>query len=189
MKTHLPVSAFPLEGSRRAARAFTLLEILITVSIIAALIAVAVPATERVIHKARASACLGNLRNLGSALQIYLNENGNIMPTLVTARESKESDEAAIDNTLDQYTEDKKVFCCPGDAKRICDVTGTSYAWTSMLNGQNATTMNLLGVVRDGSRIPVITDKEGWHKYRDVQVNILYADGHVGKDVKFVAGE
>ena len=46
----------------------------------------------------------------------------------------------------------------------------------------------LFGFIKDGTRIPVIFDKEGWHKYRDVQVNILYADGHVDKDVKFVAG-
>jgi prepilin-type processing-associated H-X9-DG protein len=176
---------FQIPQSRSCA--FTVLELLITIIIIAALVAMAVPATERVVHKSRAAACLGNLRSLGSALQVYLNENGNIMPTLVTARESKDSEEKAIDNTLDEYTEDKKVFCCPGDSKRICDVTGTSYAWTSLLNAQNAASMNLFGVIRDGTRIPVITDKEGWHKYRDVQVNILYADGHVGKDVKFVA--
>jgi prepilin-type N-terminal cleavage/methylation domain-containing protein/prepilin-type processing-associated H-X9-DG protein len=175
--------------ARSPARAFTLIELLITISIIAALVVIAVPATERVVHKSRATACLGNLRSLGSALQLYLNDHGNYMPTLVTARESKDSDEDAIDNTLDEYTEDKKVFCCRGDMKRLCETTGTSYLWTSLLNGQNASSLDIFGVIKDGTRIPVITDKEGWHKYRDVQVNILYADGHVDKDIRFVTGE
>jgi prepilin-type processing-associated H-X9-DG protein len=34
-----------------------------------------------------------------------------------------------------------------------------------------------------------MSDKESFHKYRDVQVNILYADGHVAKDIQFVVEE
>ena len=175
-------------NTKPATRGFTLLELLIAISLIAALVAIAIPASERIMHKGRAAACIGNLRNLGSALQVYLNENGNLMPTLVTARESKDNDELAIDNTLDDYVEDKKVFCCKADFKKLWETTGTSYLWNNLLNGQDSASLDVMGVIKDGGRIPVIFDKEGWHKYRDVQVNILYADGHVDKDVKFVTG-
>ncbi len=168
---------------------FTLFELLITVTLIAALVGIAVPASERIIHKARATHCLGNLRSLGSALHLYLADHGNIMPTLVTARESKDSDQEAIDNTLDEYVSDKKVFSCKADTKHYDETTGTSYLWNNLLNGQNLASLDFFGIVKDGTRIPVISDKEGWHKYRDVQVNILYADGHVDKDIKFVAGD
>ncbi len=171
------------------ARAFTLVELLITMAIIAALTVIAVPATERVLHKTRAAHCLGNLRALGTALQLYLNDHANLMPTLVTARESKEDEEDAIDTVLSEYTEDEKFFCCKADTKRLFETTGTSYLWNNLLNGQNSAGLNFFGFIKDGTRIPVMSDKEGWHKYRDVQVNILYADGHVDKDIKFVVEE
>jgi prepilin-type N-terminal cleavage/methylation domain-containing protein/prepilin-type processing-associated H-X9-DG protein len=170
------------------ARGFTLIELLITISIIAALVAIAVPATQRLVHKGRATQCLSNLHNLGAALQLYLNDHGNVMPTLVTARESKDSEEEAIDNTLNEYADDLRVFRCSADSKHLYETTGTSYLWNNLLNGQDTSSLNVFGFIKDGTRIPVIFDKEGWHKYRDVQVNILYADGHVDKDVKFVTG-
>jgi prepilin-type processing-associated H-X9-DG protein len=33
-----------------------------------------------------------------------------------------------------------------------------------------------------------VSDKENFHKYQGVEVNILYADGHVAKEVQFVVG-
>lgn len=174
---------------RRHPQAFTLIELLITITIVGALVAMAIPATDRIIHKSRATHCMGNLRNLGTALQLYLNDHANIMPALVTARESRESKELAIDNTLDEYTEQDNVFCCKADTQRLWESTGTSYLWNNLLNGQDVANINFFGIVKDGNRIPVMSDKESWHKYRDVQVNILYLDGHVDKDINFVVDE
>ena len=168
---------------------FTLTELLVTLTLIGALAALVVPVVDRVGHRTRATHCLGNLKNLGTALQLYLGDHDNVMPTLVTARESKNSDEAAIDNTLSEYVENDAVFCCKADAKRLWETTGTSYLWNNLLNGQHAAGLSMMGVIREGNRIPVISDKEGWHKYRNVQVNLLYADGHVDKDLKFVVSE
>src|SRR3954466_15392381 len=134
-----------MHSSARLGFAFTLVELLVTMTIIAALAALAVPVTDRILHKARAAHCLTNLRNLGSAMQLYLNDHANIMPTLVTARDSKDSDEQAIDNTLDEYTEDKRTFCCRADAKRLCETSGTSYLWNNLLNGQNVASLDFFG--------------------------------------------
>ena len=185
---NLPWSSKFEVWSFRRRGGFTLIELLITISIVATLVAIAVPASQRLVHKGRAAQCLGNLRNLGSAMQLYLNDHNNIMPTLVTARESKDSDEEAIDNTLDEYTQDQRVFRCSADSKHLYETTGTSYLWNNLLNGQDTSSLDVFGFIKDGSRIPVIFDKESWHKYRDVQVNFLYADGHVDKNVKFVTG-
>ena len=45
-----------------------------------------------------------------------------------------------------------------------------------------------LQLAKDSSHIPVISDKEGFHPYLKDKVNILYADGHATKDVKFFTG-
>jgi prepilin-type processing-associated H-X9-DG protein len=110
------------------------------------------------------------------------------MPTLVIARESIGDDPPGLDTALLPYTEDRKVFRCPGDKKRLWETTGTSYIWNNLLNGQNVGSLDFMGRVTSGSRIPVISDKENFHKYRDVEVNILYADGHVAKEIQFTVG-
>ena len=45
--------------------------------------------------------------------------------------------------------------------------------------------LNFLGVVDEHSRIPIMADKEGFHPYTKDKVNILYADGHATKELKF----
>lgn len=186
MNAHTP--GCERHGSFRS-RGFTLVEMLVTIVVIGVLATMAIPATDRILHRSRAAHCMGNLRNLGTALQLYLADHNNTMPTLVTARESKEDDKAAIDNTLAEYTEDQKVFCCKADAKGLWQTSGTSYLWNNLLNGQNVVSLSFMGFIKDQVRIPVMSDKESFHKYRDVQVNILYADGHVAKDLKFSVGE
>jgi prepilin-type N-terminal cleavage/methylation domain-containing protein len=65
----------------RARAAFTLIELLITITIISVLVAIGIPATERIVHKGRATHCLGNLRNLGAAMQLYLNDHNTALPS------------------------------------------------------------------------------------------------------------
>jgi prepilin-type processing-associated H-X9-DG protein len=40
-------------------------------------------------------------------------------------------------------------------------------------------------MVADHSRIPILGDKEGFHPYLEDKINLLYADGHVTKEVRF----
>ncbi|HEY2572897.1 MAG TPA: prepilin-type N-terminal cleavage/methylation domain-containing protein [Verrucomicrobiaceae bacterium] len=171
-----------------ATAGFTLMELLVVTVIIAALATLIIPGGDRLLHRARASACMNNLRNLGGALNLYLTDHNNIMPTLVISRESIGDDPPGLDTALLPYTEDRKAFRCPGDTKRLWETTGTSYIWNHLLNGQNVASLDFMGLITSGSRIPVMSDKENFHKYRDVEVNILYADGHVAKEIQFTVG-
>lgn len=164
---------------------FTLIELLVVVAIIGILAAILVPVGHRMVESGRATSCLSNLRQLGMALSAYLADNNNTMPTLKAGRESVTADEPVIDNTLDRYVADKAVFACPADKAGFARKTGTSYHWNVTLNGQAVANLNFLGMVADHSRIPILGDKEGFHPYLEDKINLLYADGHVTKDVKF----
>jgi prepilin-type processing-associated H-X9-DG protein len=130
-------------------------------------------------------ACMQHLRTLGTALNLYLGENNLTMPTLALGRESISDKVPVIDNTLDRYVSDKKAFACPSDS-RYAKLTGTSYHWNSALNGQPLASLNFLGIGDQPARIPVMGDKEGFHRERDHKVNILYADGRASKELSFV---
>lgn len=64
-------------GSRSA---FTLVELLVVIGIIAILIAVLLPALSRARNQATTVSCLANLRSIGQAIQLYAAQNKGAMP-------------------------------------------------------------------------------------------------------------
>jgi prepilin-type N-terminal cleavage/methylation domain-containing protein/prepilin-type processing-associated H-X9-DG protein len=67
----------PRAGSRSA---FTLVELLVVIGIIALLISVLLPALTKARRAANTIACLANLRSIGQALTIYVTENNGYLP-------------------------------------------------------------------------------------------------------------
>lgn len=166
-------------------RAFTLIELLVTITISALLALLGAWGLDHYAEKGRAVACITNLRALGSALNLYLADNNGMMPVLKLGRQSRDEDTPVIDNTLNRYTGGSmKPFTCPSDHK-IAAATGTSYHWNVALNGQSVASLNFMGVAEQPSFIPLMGDKEGFHRDPDHKVNILYADGHASKELTF----
>jgi prepilin-type N-terminal cleavage/methylation domain-containing protein/prepilin-type processing-associated H-X9-DG protein len=174
-------------GSKAARRAFTLMELVVVVGVIAILVVITVPAYQRVTATGRSTACLSNLRQLGAALNLYLGEHQMIMPELKAGRISREDDVPVLDNTLNRYVENEAIFLCPAD-DRHGRASGTSYSWNVALNGQAVSNLNFLGVINELSKVPIMGDKEGFHRHLKDQVNILYGDGHATQGLRLSTG-
>jgi prepilin-type N-terminal cleavage/methylation domain-containing protein len=68
-----------------AKRAFTLIELLVVIVTISILAALAVPVFNGVLERAKATKDLSNLRQLGAATQMYMNDNNGVFPGSATA--------------------------------------------------------------------------------------------------------
>jgi len=67
-------------GSLSRASGFTLIELLVVIAIIAILAALLLPALARARKKATQVACISNLKQLGQALQMYIDDNDDQLP-------------------------------------------------------------------------------------------------------------
>ncbi len=168
---------------------FTLIELLVTLSIIGILAAMLLPALNSARERAKQIVCIGNLKQLGLALNMYLSDNRFIMPYCTISPSNPPTGEegfaSIVDVLLPYVNKNREVFCCPGDPnQQYFKLEGTSYEWQSNLgiNGMKADekTLTILGF-----KSPILIcysnfhGKEGESKSR----NYLYLNARALQDV------
>ena len=133
----------------RRARGFTLVELLVVIGIIAVLIGILLPALSRARAIANRTACLSNMRQMGTALQMFAQDNKlylpkawfNSGPTPSASNYNDTADYANLkgeswgyrdpmwgwDFVLMKYLKgNKQLFRCPSDDSGMVRGTGTT---------------------------------------------------------------
>jgi prepilin-type N-terminal cleavage/methylation domain-containing protein len=109
--------------TRPKTRAFTLIELLVVISIIAILAAILLPVFAAARRAARTSVCTSNLRQLGQAMTMYLQDSNDVFPECNfsdTKTGFPPDTHFRVDGTpiflkdlLMPYTRSEGVFLCP----------------------------------------------------------------------------
>ena len=88
---------------------FTLIELLVVIAIIAILAAILFPVFAQAREKARQSGCLSNLKQIGTAMQLYVDDNHERFPPAASGTAD------GYVKKIQAYTKNMKMFQCPSD--------------------------------------------------------------------------
>jgi len=156
---------------------FTLVELLTVIAIIALLAGLLLPALGAARDRSKAARCLGQVRQIGVAIQSYVAGSYDNLP--MCARLGPQLGFPSLPQALEAQTDSARIFQCPADqgAQAYYPEFGTSYEWNTFLSGHQVdrATWNILGLEITAS--PLLGDADGFHPRQSR--NYLYIDGHV----------
>lgn len=132
---------------------FTLIELLVVIAVIAILAAILFPVFTKVQENAKTSSCLSNMRQIGNAMQIYMDSNNDTFPL-----DSHWSPFAVWLDALQQNTKSQLLYRCPADKSKNFEkpLVGNKIRKTSY--GTNF----YMTPIRDNERANLPEDKSLW---------------------------
>ena len=174
----------PPRFQQRHRPAFTVVELLVVVAIIALLVGLIGPSIQYSIRRAQSTKCATQLRGIGVALLSDATDNGGLLPEVnQAALPVYGASVPGLVGVLGAYGVTTNTIECPTDisqgAASSFATYGSSYEWNPVLDdGTDPVTTLALGPVDitvNSSRFRVCTDFLPIHNGK---VNALYGDGH-----------
>jgi len=179
------------QPSKSRSAGFTIIELLVVISILAMLIGILVPGLAKMRLVATKAGCASNLRQIGVALQSYQDSHRTHYPS---ARYMPDPFVTIFldDPSLTEMADHSQVYACPGDNGQVHARAGISYTYNASLSGRKLEDSWFTRRLKlNVSEVPVAYDCDGNTFYlRDggqitvpsfhLLRNLLFADGHVG---------
>ena len=178
---------------RRRCLAFTLVELLVVMAIIALLAGLSIPGIQNAINKARSIKCAGNLHQIGIAASEAATDNNNRYPEIDQAGGPVYPDGQATNmiGALGPYGVTTNTIQCPVDlatAPSSFTTYHSSYEWDPIFDDEppNQPVVYVAPTVIipvNSSRVRLAMDFAGIHGPLNAsgtrRPNVLFGDGHV----------
>ena len=155
-------------------KAFTLVELLVVVTIIGLLAGLGVPAISGALKKAKSGACLSNLRQIGIATLAYAADNSFSFPDAGSGNTPAWATNLAAFMSTDTKSK-KGIFVCPGAEKPVQEAGFGEVAVTYGMHGglmpKGAPSTNRLSSISRASEVILCADmcqnpgNKGWSPY------------------------
>ncbi len=161
----------------RRSAGFTLIELLIVIAIIAILSAVLLPALASARERARRNVCMGNLKQLHLAFQMYAEDNDESFPPRQDALWAN-----AAASVYPRYITNGRSFWCPSARNR--DVRASAMVDNTNCESSFAFAYGLTLLNRSASSVPLISDRGVYNptfnttNYPELQTANLRAGNH-----------
>ena len=155
-------------GCGRGRRAFTLLEVLIVIAILAVLMALLLPALAEVRRAQRRVACTSNLRQLAVGLRMYAQDNRRFPDPSATA--------SPWESVIMGHLESEAVLRCPADSELFPGV-GSSYDWRDTGDPASSLAGRPLEEVGRSDLVILFDAMPDWHQKG--KINAAFMDGSV----------
>jgi len=141
-------------------RAFTLIELLVVIAIIAILAAILFPVFARAREQARKTACLSNMKQMGTGILMYVQDYDETLPMTNYSNTIDHNSDWGVSyilwcDLIMPYTKNYQVFICPSRPTESLNRTGgwgkvtrpKGYAESSYVNGWTySNTSGLIGL-------------------------------------------
>ncbi len=106
---------------RKGRSGFTLIELLVVIAVIAVLMAILLPALQRAKEQAKRVICSNNLKQVGTSLHMYGNENDGKLPLNAAGNWLWDIAYSTTDYII-ATGGDKQTFYCPADPTKTADM-------------------------------------------------------------------
>ena len=180
-------------------RAFTLIEILVVIAIIAVVAALLLPAVSRARAGAAHARCAAQLHDIGQMLQMYFGENHNTLPkvNMMPSLQPPLNTYPSLVQLLAPYAKGgTRVFDCPADQitqpapnappgfETYFAREQSSYYWIENVSIYASRITEL----RNSDSVPLVQEYEPFHGRAGASgsMNRLYADLHVDGGVQSI---
>jgi type II secretory pathway pseudopilin PulG len=139
----------------RGRAGFTQVELLVSIGIIAVLVALIMPLVGRGRASAQSAACLSQLHQIAAGLLMYADDNDRRLPDPFELQTSWEQ-------ILRKYVSNAETFRCPGDGE-LYPTIGSSYDWRDTGLPETTLSGKLITDTNRGDCVLAFEALPGWH--------------------------